>query len=83
MMSFVDFEANAVVPEHSHPQEQMGMVRLGEFELTIGNETRCVKEGDIFLIPAGVPHSVRVGDKPAKALDIFSPPRDDYKFQER
>ena len=31
------------------------------------------------MIPANVPHKVITGAIPAKALDIFSPPREDYK----
>ena len=39
-----------------------------------------VKPGDIFIIPGGVEHGVRVFDQPCKALDIFSPVREEYKW---
>ena len=79
MMSFVYFEAHGVVPEHSHPHEQMGMVLEGEFELVIDGEARIVREGDAYWIPSDVPHSARALGSPAVALDIFSPPREEYK----
>ena len=79
MMSFVDFEPHAIVPEHSHRHEQMGMVLEGSFELTIDGETRTVSSGDAYLVPSGVLHSVRTGETAARALDIFSPPREDYQ----
>lgn len=80
MMSFVHFETgDARVPEHQHPHEQMGMGLEGEFELVIDGEARIIREGDVYLIPGGVLHSARSLEGPARALDLFSPPRDDYK----
>ena len=78
MMSFVNLQPHGVVEEHSHPHEQMGMVLEGTFELTIDGEARRIKKGDAYLIPSNVKHSARAFDEPAVALDIFSPPREDY-----
>ena len=80
MMSFVRFEwAEALVPTHSHPHEQMGMGLEGEYELIIGDEARVVRAGDVYLIPSNVPHSARALNGPARALDLFHPVRDDYR----
>jgi len=80
MMSFVHFErGDARVPEHRHPHEQMGMGLEGEFELVIDGEPRVIRQGDAYCVPPNVPHSARSLEGPAKALDIFPPPRDDYK----
>jgi len=80
MMSFVDFtRADARVPEHQHPHEQMGMCLEGRFELVIAGEARVVAAGDSYLVPGDTPHSARSLDAPARALDIFAPPREDYK----
>jgi|TARA_Y100000310_G_scaffold339290_1_gene431550 quercetin dioxygenase-like cupin family protein len=78
MLSVVEISANAVMPPHSHPHEQAGMVLEGEFEFTIGEETSTVKKGDVYIIPGGVEHSLRANGEPSLALDIFSPPREDY-----
>jgi quercetin dioxygenase-like cupin family protein len=79
MMSFVHFErADAVVPEHAHPHEQMGIGLEGEFELVIEGEDRIIREGDCYLIPGNVPHSARSLNGPARALDIFHPVREEY-----
>lgn len=79
MLSFVRFAyAGALVPEHSHPHEQLGIGLEGEFELTIGGETRVIRPGDAYWIPGGVPHSARSVGGPARALDVFHPPREDY-----
>jgi quercetin dioxygenase-like cupin family protein len=78
MLARVALEAGGLVPEHAHPHEQYGFIIEGEVDFTIGGETRHLGPGDYYAIPGGVPHSVQVGPKPAVALDIFSPPRDDY-----
>jgi quercetin dioxygenase-like cupin family protein len=80
MLSFLDFaEAGATVPLHQHVHEQMGMGLEGEFELVIGGEARIIRAGDAYLIPSGVEHSATAVGGPARALDIFSPPREEYK----
>lgn len=80
MMSFVTFAyADAAVPEHQHPHEQMGMGLEGEFELVIAGEARIIRAGDSYLIPGNTPHSARSVNGPARALDIFHPVREDYR----
>ncbi|MBI2876325.1 MAG: cupin domain-containing protein [Candidatus Tectomicrobia bacterium] len=79
MLSFVDLAPHAIVPEHSHPHEQAGVVLYGALEFTIGSEVRVVKAGDAYLIPGGVLHKVRTLEEATRALDIFSPPREEYK----
>jgi quercetin dioxygenase-like cupin family protein len=80
MLSFVQFAyGDAVVPTHRHPHEQMGLGLEGEFELIIDGEVNVIREGDSYLIPGGTPHSARSLNGPARALDVFSPPREEYK----
>ncbi|HSL92956.1 MAG TPA: cupin domain-containing protein [Candidatus Limnocylindrales bacterium] len=78
MFSLVTLDPNAVVPEHSHPHEQMGMMVSGEMELSVAGKTRRLSGNDIYLIPGCVPHKVVTGPSGAMALDAFSPPREEY-----
>jgi quercetin dioxygenase-like cupin family protein len=80
LLAVVDLDANAVIPDHSHPHEQGGIVLEGEMLFIIGGETRRLKPGDLYIIPGGVHHSVAVGPHPARVLDIFSPVREEYKY---
>jgi quercetin dioxygenase-like cupin family protein len=80
MMALIDIGPNAEVPLHTHPHEQCGRVLSGSFHLTIGGEMRLLREGDHYVIPGGVPHAARGTDHPSLALDIFAPPREEYKF---
>ena len=80
LLSLVDLHAHAVIPPHSHPHEQIGMCLEGEFPFTIGDETRIVKPGDVWVIPGGVEHSVAMGDTPGLVVEMFSPVREEYKY---
>jgi quercetin dioxygenase-like cupin family protein len=79
MLSVVDLEPHAVVQEHSHPHEQVGMLLEGRAVFWIGGEEKTLQAGDTYRIPGGVPHRVTVLDGPARALDIFCPIREDYR----
>lgn len=78
MLSVVELEPGSVVPMHSHPHEQAGIVLEGEFDMTIGGETRRARKGDMYIIPGGVEHAVYTGSEHAVALDVFHPIREEY-----
>ena len=79
MLSYVEIDEGADVPSHQHPHEQAGMVLSGRLEFTIGEETRTVEAGAMFLIPPETPHTCKnPGPGPARVLDVFSPVREDY-----
>ena len=58
MLSYVEFEAGADVPEHSHPHEQACRILEGELEFVIDGEKKLCQPGDMLIVPGGVPHSV-------------------------
>lgn len=78
MLSYLEMDAGAEVPLHHHPHEQGGVLLKGTLQLTIGDETRRVTAGSLFLIPPNVPHRAVAVDGPAVVLDVFSPVREDY-----
>jgi quercetin dioxygenase-like cupin family protein len=78
LLSLVEIDAGAVVPPHAHPHEQAGIVLEGRLELTAGGERRILEPGGAYIIPGGVVHSARAVDGPCRALDVFSPVREDY-----
>jgi quercetin dioxygenase-like cupin family protein len=79
MVSLVDLDAYAVVAEHSHPHEQVGMLIEGQAVFHIGAEQKTLKPGDVFRIPGNTPHRVMVLDQPTRAIDIFYPIREEYR----
>ena len=78
MLSYLEMEAGATVARHAHPHEQAGMLLEGKVELTIGDETRVVDAGSMFIIPPNMPHRAVAVGGPAIVLDVFSPVREDY-----
>ena len=78
MLSYLEMEAGSLVPMHQHPHEQAGLLIEGRMELVIDGESRICEPGDMFIIPPDTPHSARPVDGPVKALDVFSPVREDY-----
>lgn len=77
--SIVRIEPGQHVAEHSHPHEQAGTVLEGEFDLQIGDERQTLRPGDFYLIPGGVKHAAWGGQAAAVALDVFGPPREEYR----
>ena len=47
-----EIEAGAALPEHAHVHEQVVNVLEGEFELTIGSDTRVLGPGAVAIIPS-------------------------------
>jgi quercetin dioxygenase-like cupin family protein len=79
MMSVVDIAPNAVVEEHQHPHEQVGMLLEGRAIFFIGDEQKTLQPGDLYRIPGNVRHKVIALDQPVRAIDIFCPIREDYR----
>jgi len=75
-------QREALVPPHSHMNDQVGYVVYGSVEMTIGDTLRVLQPGDSYAIPGGVLHGARaVLD--SLVIDVFSPPRDDYRTEAR
>lgn len=71
-------EAGAVLPEHSHPHEQVANVISGEFELTIDGATARLGPGSVGVIPPNALHSGKALT-PCHIIDAFYPIREDYR----
>jgi len=79
MLSVVRIEPHATGTVHSHPQEQWGVLLEGECVRIQGGEERAMRAGDFWHTPGGVSHGIRTGALGATVLDIFSPPREEYR----
>ena len=81
MLSVADLAPGAVLPPHSHPHEQAGVILSGELVLNIDGDERVLRPGDIYIAEGGIEHSGYAGPEGCRALDIFSPVREDYQFE--
>ena len=83
MISVVRITANRRGQIHSHPEEQWGLLLEGAgIRIQDGKEHR-VGPGDLWCTPGNTEHGFIAGENGAVILDIFSPPREEYKIQGR
>ena len=80
MLSVVTLESHSSSPVHAHPNEQWGVCLEGEWVRIQDGVEHHVRAGDFWQTPPNVPHGGRaLPDKRAVVLDIFSPPREEYR----
>ncbi len=79
MLSVVRIEPHTRGKVHSHREEQWGLLLEGECVRIQGDEEVAMRAGDFWHTPSGVSHGIRTGDVGATVLDVFSPPREEYR----
>jgi quercetin dioxygenase-like cupin family protein len=79
----MELDPGSVVPEHSHENEQLGVVLRGSLVFRVGEERRELVTGGTWRIPANTPHAVETGPEGAVVIDVFAPIRDDWEALER
>jgi quercetin dioxygenase-like cupin family protein len=77
-LAVVELGPNAVVPEHRHVAEQLGMVIRGEMRFTVDGEMRTLGPGGTWRILSNRPHDVQAGRDGAVVIDVFAPVRSDW-----
>jgi quercetin dioxygenase-like cupin family protein len=77
-MAVFELQPGAIVPEHAHHHEQMGLCIRGSITFTVGDETRTLGPGGTWNVPSAIPHRAEAGPEGAIAVECFSPIRDDW-----
>ncbi len=80
MLAHVYLEKGAVVPMHSHDNEQITYVLSGALKFRIGDggpDELVVRTGEILHLPSNVPHEAEALEDTVD-LDVFTPPRQDW-----
>ena len=67
----------AVVPRHSHMNEQYSWILSGTLKFIFDDREILVGAGEVIVIPANVPHSA-VALEDTVDVDIFAPRREDW-----
>lgn len=78
MLVEIEFEAGAAGAIHHHPHEQFTYILSGAGTYTIAGETRAVRAGEAVHLPSNIEHGFSASE-PTKLLDVFSPPREDFR----
>lgn len=69
--------AGALIPAHSHPQEQSGYLVAGKLRFFGDAGELIVEAGSGWSFPGGVVHGAEV-PVDAVAIEVFSPIRENY-----
>ena len=78
MLAIIDLKEGAVVPSHSHHNEQISYVVSGCLRFTMGDQSVIdVRAGETLVIPPNAEHAA-VALEDTIDIDCFSPPRADW-----
>jgi quercetin dioxygenase-like cupin family protein len=80
MLTHVYLKKGAIVPQHSHHNEQISYILEGALRFWIGDdesEVIDVRAGEVLHIPSLVKHKAEALEETVD-VDIFSPPRQDW-----
>ncbi|WP_213575505.1 cupin domain-containing protein [Rhodococcus sp. USK13] len=77
-LTYVTFEPGTVVPIHSHPQEQIGLLLRGDATLLLDTGEVQLTELSSYVVPGEVRHGLVVGWEGAVFVEAFHPLRQDY-----
>jgi quercetin dioxygenase-like cupin family protein len=81
MLARIVLKKGALVPRHSHPNEQISYITEGALRFLLGEESalveKIVRAGEVLVIPGGLPHSAEALEDTVD-FDLFAPPRQDW-----
>jgi quercetin dioxygenase-like cupin family protein len=68
------FDAGEEIGTHSSPGDAMVQVLDGEASITIDGKTLVAKAGEVVVMPANIPHSVKAEKRFKMLLTVVKPP---------
>jgi len=77
MLARVLLDKGCIVPEHSHPNEQLTYIVEGALKFWIDGNEIVVRAGEVLCIPSNMPHKAEALEYTVD-LDVFTPPRADW-----
>lgn len=67
----------AVVPRHSHMNEQVTLLEQGKLKFIFDDGEYIIEAGECMQIPPDAPHSVEAIEE-SEGYDLFAPIREDW-----
>ena len=77
MLARVLLKKGCIVPEHSHPNEQLTFIAEGALKFWIDGKEIVVNAGEVLIIPPNMPHKAEALEDTVD-FDVFNPPRADW-----
>jgi quercetin dioxygenase-like cupin family protein len=79
VVDFTDGPWAEAEPFHSHPHEQTCYIAFGEVMFFCeGEQEQHLCPGDMFAVPSGKKHTVKILTEKARLIDSFNPIRQDF-----
>lgn len=79
IIDFTDGPRKEPEPYHSHPHEQASCIAEGEILFYCeGRKPQHLKSGDMFAVPSGKKHTVKILTQKVRLIDSFHPVREDF-----
>jgi quercetin dioxygenase-like cupin family protein len=79
LIDFTDGPWQEPEPPHSHSHEQTSYVAQGEIVFYCeGEPDQHLKAGDMFAVPSGKKHTIKLLTQSARLVDSFNPIREDF-----
>jgi quercetin dioxygenase-like cupin family protein len=73
----ITLKKGGIVPRHSHRSEQVSLIVSGALKFRFDDGDMTLHAGELFIIPAHVPHSAEALEDTVD-LDFFAPRREDW-----
>ena len=77
MLARVLLKKGCIVPEHSHPNEQLTYILEGALKFWIDGKEIVINAGEVLTIPPNMPHKAEAVEDTVD-IDVFYPPRADW-----
>ena len=78
MVARVFIKKGGHVPLHHHHNEQLTYIIEGALKFAIDGKEIVVRAGEVLCIPSNMPHEAW-GVEDTLDLDVFTPPRDEFR----
>ena len=79
MLTRIVYRGGVVIPDHSHPAEQLMLVEQGRLWAKVGDEESEVGPGSLLIIPSDWVHAFRqLSDEDVVFYECFAPIRLEY-----
>jgi quercetin dioxygenase-like cupin family protein len=77
MLARIVLKRGAIVPRHSHVNEQITWILSGALKLIFDDGEKILRGGQMLLIPPNLPHAAEAVEDTVD-IDVFAPPREDW-----
>jgi len=77
-LSFLTMNPNSSFAVHHHESEQIMIVIDGACDEIVEGKLYHLEKGDVIILPPNTEHGGYISDRGCRAIDVFSPPRQDF-----